>query len=79
MQHHGRRKPFRPSSALSPLPLNHNNPDGGVSCLVPDHLADCRSSLGKLNWIFMDVTDTIAWNMLPSVLFQWLFRQDLLV
>ena len=35
--------------------------------------------LGELNWIFTAITDTIAWNTLPRVLFQKLFRQDLLV
>lgn len=33
----------------------------------------------ELNWIFTAITDTIAWNVLPSPLFQRLFRQDLLV
>ena len=35
--------------------------------------------LGELNWIFTAITDTIAWNTLPRMLFQKLFRQDLLV
>jgi regulator-associated protein of mTOR len=35
--------------------------------------------LGELNWIFTAITDTIAWNVLNSDLFQKLFRQDLLV
>lgn len=32
-----------------------------------------------MNWIFTAITDAIAWNVLPSPLFQRLFRQDLLV
>ena len=35
--------------------------------------------MGELNWIFTAITDTIAWNVLDSELFQMLFRQDLLV
>lgn len=35
--------------------------------------------MGELNWIFTAITDTIAWNVLDSDLFQKLFRQDLLV
>lgn len=35
--------------------------------------------VSELNWIFTAITDTIAWNVLPSPLFQRLFRQDLLV
>ena len=34
---------------------------------------------GELNWIFTAITDTIAWDTLPSRDFQRLFRQDLLV
>ncbi|KAL7548098.1 hypothetical protein ACHAWF_011388, partial [Thalassiosira exigua] len=46
---------------------------------VPGRLADRKTPLGELNWIFTAVTDTIAWNVLPGPLFQRLFRQDLLV
>ena len=46
---------------------------------IPGRLNDRRTPLGELNWIFTAITDTIAWNVLPSSLFQSLFRQDLLV
>ncbi|KAJ6220879.1 hypothetical protein RDWZM_006691 [Blomia tropicalis] len=46
---------------------------------IPGSLADRKSIMGELNWIFTAITDTIAWNMLPRDLFQKLFRQDLLV
>jgi regulator-associated protein of mTOR len=46
---------------------------------LPGKSNDRKTPLGELNWIFTAVTDTIAWNLLPSGLFQRLFRQDLLV
>ncbi len=46
---------------------------------IPGKLGDRKTPLGKLNWIFTAITDTIAWNSLPSNVFQHLFRQDLLV
>ena len=46
---------------------------------IPGRLNDRKTPLGELNWIFTAITDTIAWNTLPSKLFQQLFRQDLLV
>mmetsp|Transcript_1160 Transcript_1160/g.2189 ORF Transcript_1160/g.2189 Transcript_1160/m.2189 type:complete len:1924 (+) Transcript_1160:412-6183(+) len=46
---------------------------------IPGKIQDRKSPLGELNWIFTAITDTIAWNVLPSSLFQRLFRQDLLV
>lgn len=46
---------------------------------IPGRLADRRTPLGELNWIFTAITDTIAWNVLPRSTFQKLFRQDLLV
>jgi len=46
---------------------------------IPGKLTDRKTPLGELNWIFTAITDTIAWNVLPSPLFQRLFRQDLLV
>jgi regulator-associated protein of mTOR len=46
---------------------------------IPGKLSDRKTPLGELNWIFTAITDTIAWNTLPSPLFQRLFRQDLLV
>ncbi|RDD45269.1 Regulatory-associated protein of mTOR [Trichoplax sp. H2] len=46
---------------------------------IPGKLNDRRTPIGELNWIFTAVTDTIAWNVLPTKIFQKLFRQDLLV
>ncbi|KRZ05231.1 Methylmalonic aciduria type A -like protein, mitochondrial [Trichinella zimbabwensis] len=46
---------------------------------IPGSTGDRRSPLGELNWIFTAITDTIAWNLLPSETFQRLFRQDLLI
>ncbi|CAL4126157.1 unnamed protein product, partial [Meganyctiphanes norvegica] len=46
---------------------------------IPGHQSDRKTMLGELNWIFIAITDTIAWNTLPRELFQKLFRQDLLV
>jgi regulatory associated protein of mTOR len=46
---------------------------------IPGRQTDRKTLLGELNWIFTSITDTIAWNMLPRVLFQKLFRQDLLL
>lgn len=40
---------------------------------------DRKTPRGELNWIFTAITDTIAWNTLPSNQFQKMFRQDLLV
>eukprot|EP00804_Cyclotella_cryptica_P015292 CCRYP_005406-RB/>CCRYP_005406-RB protein AED:0.22 eAED:0.22 QI:45/1/1/1/0.6/0.5/6/884/1709 len=50
-----------------------------IADAIPGKLTDRKTPLGELNWIFTAVTDTIAWNVLPSALFQRLFRQDLLV
>lgn len=46
---------------------------------VPGRIAERRSPLGELNWIFTAITDTIAWNLLPRRTFKKLFRQDLMV
>ncbi|XP_047142923.1 regulatory-associated protein of mTOR isoform X1 [Hydra vulgaris] len=46
---------------------------------IPGQLNDRRTPLGELSWIFIAVTDTIAWLTLPIELFQKLFRQDMLV
>eukprot|EP00210_Caulerpa_lentillifera_P002133 g2047.t1 len=46
---------------------------------VPGLPQDRKTPLGELNWIFTAISDTIAWDILPSDLFQKLFRQDLLV
>ncbi|CAM9351812.1 unnamed protein product [Choristocarpus tenellus] len=46
---------------------------------IPGKLGERKTPLGELNWIFTAIMDAIAWNTLPSTLFQKLFRQDLLV
>lgn len=46
---------------------------------IPGHIAERRTPLGELNWIFTSITDTIAWTLFPRVLFKKLFRQDLVV
>ena len=46
---------------------------------IPGRLQERRTPLGELNWIFTAITDTIAWNALPTPLFKKLFRQDLMV
>ena len=61
----------------NPLSMEGVNPD--VVDSIPGKLNDRKTPLGELNWIFTAITDTIAWNVLPSCLFQRLFRQDLLV
>jgi hypothetical protein len=61
----------------NPLSMEGVNPD--VVDFIPGKTTDRKTPLGELNWIFTAITDTIAWNVLPSSLFQRLFRQDLLV
>ena len=46
---------------------------------LPGKIADRRSLVGELNWVFTAITDTIAWTTLSRDLFLRLFRQDLLV
>jgi regulator-associated protein of mTOR len=46
---------------------------------IPGQINDRRTMMGELNWIFTAITDTIAWNLLDTEIFQKLFRQDLLV
>ena len=46
---------------------------------IPGRLQERRTPIGELNWIFTAITDTIAWNALPTPLFKKLFRQDLMV
>ncbi|KAG0690227.1 hypothetical protein C6P40_003537 [Pichia californica] len=46
---------------------------------IPGKLTDRRTPLGELNWIFIAVTDTIAWTSLSRPLFKKLFRQDLVI
>ncbi|KAK7206088.1 raptor N-terminal caspase like domain-containing protein [Myxozyma melibiosi] len=59
----------------SPLPRDKKNLD----VTIPGRLADRRTPLGELNWIFTAITDTIAWSQLEPPLFKKLFRQDLMV
>lgn len=37
---------------------------------IPGQINDRRTMMGELNWIFTAITDTIAWNVLDSDLFQ---------
>lgn len=46
---------------------------------IPGRLQDRRTPLGELNWIFTAITDTIAWTVLPRIIFRRLFRDDLMV
>ena len=61
----------------NPLRSDLNTLDLNVE--VPGRAAERRSPMGELNWILTAITDTIAWNVLPRVLFRKLFRQDLMV
>lgn len=60
-------------------PLSMEGVDPECVDRIPGTEDDRKTPLGELNWIFTAITDTIAWNVLPSPLFQRLFRQDLLV
>lgn len=51
------------------------NKDGNIE--IPGKLTDRKTPLGELNWIFIAITDTIAWKTLTRSLFMKLFRQDL--
>lgn len=51
------------------------NKDGNIE--IPGRLTDRKTPLGELNWIFIAITDTIAWTTLSRPLFMKLFRQDL--
>ena len=46
---------------------------------VPGKDSDRKTPRGELHWIFTAITDTIAWDTLPSSMFKKIFRQDLLV
>ena len=43
---------------------------------IPGSLDDRQTPLGELNWIFTAITEAIAWELIPSTLFQKLFRED---
>lgn len=47
--------------------------------MIPGNLAERRTVLGELNWIFTAITDTIAFTSIDRDSFQKLFRQDLLL
>jgi regulatory associated protein of mTOR len=57
--------------------MRHVDPDIAES--IPGKDNDRKTPRGELNWILTAITDTIAWNTLPSKLFQKMFRKDLLV
>jgi regulator-associated protein of mTOR len=59
-------------------PLSMEGVDVEAVAHVPGKLADRKTPLGELNWIFTAITDSIAWSLLPRPLFHRLFRQDLL-
>lgn len=40
---------------------------------IPGQINDRRTMMGELNWIFTAITDTIAWNVLDSDMFQVCF------
>lgn len=69
------QSPLR-KSYYAPL-LENALPNGNIA--VPGKLAERRTPLGELNWIFTAITDTIAWTLLLRPLFKKLFRQDLMV
>lgn len=50
--------------------------DVHASARIPGTLAERRSPLGELNWVLTAITDAIAWDLLPQLLFCRLFRQD---
>lgn len=46
---------------------------------IPGDLKDRKTPLGELNWIFVSITDTIAWTTFSKDIFYRLYRSDLLV
>lgn len=68
--------------ALRFFALHNQLPSDVTSDLVlrvPGDIKDRRTPLGELNWIFIAITDTIAWTTFPRHVFRRLYRQDLLV
>ena len=61
-------------------PANYNNYMALLDMIFDECIGggpeDKKNILGELHWIFLTVTDTIAWNVLPNKLFQNLFRLD---
>ena len=60
-------------------PLQTDLSGHALNVEIPGRSSERRSPIGELNWILTAITDTIAWNALPRVLFRKLFRQDLMV
>jgi regulator-associated protein of mTOR len=50
-----------------------------ISENIPGQIGDRKTLRGEINWIFTAITDSIAWSILPTEMFQKLLRQDLLV
>ncbi|KAK0233895.1 raptor N-terminal caspase like domain-containing protein [Armillaria fumosa] len=68
--------------ALRYFVLNQKLPDGVEQDMImqlPGDLKDRRTPLGELNWIFIAITDTIAWTSFSRETFSRLYRCDLLV
>lgn len=57
-----------------PFPITHD-----MVQRIPGDLKDRRTPLGELNWIFVSITDTIAWTTFSKDIFYRLYRSDLLV
>ncbi|EGT39310.1 hypothetical protein CAEBREN_03315 [Caenorhabditis brenneri] len=72
--------PIRTSLAFHLSHSEHRNeyPEN-ILDMIPGNLAERRTVLGELNWIFTAITDTIAFTSIDSGSFQKLFRQDLLL
>ncbi|EJD01108.1 uncharacterized protein FOMMEDRAFT_21560 [Fomitiporia mediterranea MF3/22] len=59
--------------------ISQNLPDNITYDMVqriPGDLKDRRTPLGELNWIFVSITDTIAWTTFSEDIFYRLFRSD---
>ncbi|TFK56405.1 hypothetical protein OE88DRAFT_12946 [Heliocybe sulcata] len=68
--------------ALRYFVMNHQLPNNITADMVmqlPGDLKDRRTPLGELNWIFIAITDTIAWTTFPREVFTRLYRSDLLI
>uniref|UniRef100_A0A1I7TH01 Raptor_N domain-containing protein n=1 Tax=Caenorhabditis tropicalis TaxID=1561998 RepID=A0A1I7TH01_9PELO len=72
--------PIRTSLAFHLSHSEHRNeyPEN-ILDMIPGNLAERRTVLGELNWIFTAITDTIAFTSIETESFQKLFRQDLLL
>lgn len=61
----------------NPYSLGDVNVD--LSESLPGKEGDRKTPRGELYWIFTAITDTIAWSSLPSLTFQKIYRQEMLV